>query len=111
MKWRRIGTAAVLAWLFAESDSDSASDSSGSDAIGMSLGESASDASSGASSGDGSGDGSGDSPASDSDGASFAESSNRNQQRGHGQPGGTGGLSVGDLQDIPLRGDDNPIKR
>lgn len=114
MKLRRIGAAAVAALIFAEGDSASDSDSGGSDS-----GESSDVADSGlsvanvaqvSSSGDGTAMNQGSSGDSDSDSDS-GNSSNRPGQHPPGQPGATGGMSVGDLRDIPLGGDDGPIKK
>lgn len=128
MKWRRFGTAAVVALIFAEGDSASDSGdsggsdsgdsaSSGSELSGSDSGDSAdiglfvTNLANVSSSGDGTPGNTGSSDTSDSESPSSDNSSNRSQQRPSGQPGVTEGMSVGDLKDIPFKGDDGPIKR
>lgn len=109
MKWRRFGTAAVVALIFAEGDSASDSGdsaSSGSELSGSDSGESADIGlsvtnTSQVSSSD-----------SDVDSGNSSDSSGSNRgQRPPGQPGATQGLTIEELKDIPLKGDDGPIKR
>ncbi len=129
MKWRRFGTAAVVALIFAEGDSASDSGDSGSDSgDSASSGAEASSSDSGdsesadiglsvadtlqlSSSGNGTANDTGSSDTSGSESPSSDNSSNRAGQRPPGQPGVTQGLTIEELKDIPLKGDDGPIKR